>query len=347
MDRQTLFHEGMNGYASFRIPSLIALPGGRVVAFCEGRRNSVKDYGAIHIVARVSVDGGAHFGPLRVILSQGEDTVGNPCPVYDRGSGRLHLLYNANLGAGGEQLILQGKAPRTVHHAYSDDLGESWSSPRDITSQVKRADWTWYACGPCHGVQVKSGRLLIPCNHAVLKGDQSSGPYISHAVYSDDGGQSWRAGQDVAEYTNECSLGQLPDGRIYMNMRSYHGKGCRAVALSCDNGASWQDFRLDDQLVDPVCQGSVLTLDAFGESGRPVMFFSNPANPDRRLSLRLRCSRDGGRSWSQGALLHEGHSAYSDLALLPDGQIGCLYEAGQEHAYEGIHWARLKEEDLM
>ena len=33
-------------------------------------------------------------------------------------------------------------------------------------------------------------------------------------------------------------------------------------------------------------------------------------------------------------------SAYSCLAVLPDGSIGCLYEAGQKHPYEKLVFAR-------
>ena len=38
-------------------------------------------------------------------------------------------------------------------------------------------------------------------------------------------------------------------------------------------------------------------------------------------------------------MLHAGPSAYSDLAVLADGEIACLYEAGQAHPYESIVFA--------
>ncbi|MDI9519665.1 MAG: sialidase family protein [Bacillota bacterium] len=339
MRQQTLFHQGMAGYAFFRIPALIALPGRRVIAFCEGRRDSMADYGAIHVVMRASGDGGATFGPLQVVADAKEHTMGNPCPVFDKNTSRLHLLFNGNRKDGGEGLILQGRAPRSVLHMFSDDLGQTWSNPRDITAQVKKDNWTWYACGPCHGAQLNGGRLIIPCNHAVLKtGEAASGPYISHAIYSDDGGQTWQIGGDVGEYTNECALGELPDGRVYINMRSYHGKSCRAAALSKDQGQTWQGLHLDEALIEPVCQGSVLSLPSFGRLGEPALLFSNPAHREQRQNLRLRLSRDGGQTWSKGVLIHPGPAAYSDLAPLPDGSIGCLYEGGTQHAYEGIHW---------
>ena len=141
-------------------------------------------------------------------------------------------------------------------------------------------------------MQLKSGRLLIPCNHAVLKNDEAaSGPYISHAIFSDDGGQSWYMGEDVGEYTNECTLGELPGGDVYINMRSYRGQGCRAVARSHNQGQSWQDVRLDEQLIEPVCQGSALTLDAFGPQAWPAIL----CNPGTVKAPELAAARQLGR----------------------------------------------------
>ncbi|MHC4507853.1 MAG: sialidase family protein, partial [Planctomycetota bacterium] len=39
-------------------------------------------------------------------------------------------------------------------------------------------------------------------------------------------------------------------------------------------------------------------------------------------------SYDEGKTWPVSKLLHDGPSAYSCLTVLPDGDIGCLYEGG-------------------
>ena len=41
-------------------------------------------------------------------------------------------------------------------------------------------------------------------------------------------------------------------------------------------------------------------------------------------------SDDDGLSWPVGKVLEPGMSAYSDLAVLPDGTIVCLYERGRD-----------------
>ena len=289
------------------------------------------------IVARASEDGACDFGAAYGVADNGENALNNPTPVYDRVSGILWLFLNSSLKEGGEDEVLKGCAPRTVLISRSLDQGRTWSLPEDRTALLKRPDWGWYAFGPCHGVQLGSGRLILPCNHSLLSSDRTfDNRYISHTVYSDDHGVNWKIGGDVGEYTNECALAELPDGRLYMNMRSYHGKGCRAAAWSSDGGESWRDMRLEYVLPDPICQGSVIACAAFGLAAKPALFFSNAADSASRVRLSLRISRDGGLNWSGPLVLHEGPSAYSDLGILPDGRVCCVYECGERDPYERI-----------
>ena len=339
MEKQALYLTGQGPYHGYRIPSLITLPNGRVIAFAEGRLENMGDHGSIDIVARISDDGGVSFGPQFLVAHYGVNTLNNPAPVYDRDTGILWLLLNGNLKDESEVKVLWEGAGRTVVCTHSLDHGETWSPLEDLSAQVKKPNWTWYAMGPCHGAQLKSGRLIIPCNHAVKTPEGGSGPYISHTVYSDDHGRSWRIGGDVGEYTNECSLAELPDGRLYINMRSYHKKGVRAAAWSQDEGASWQPLILDEQLPDPVCQGTVL-------SDGDTLYFCNAADSQERRCLTLRKSTDGGKTWSRGTVIQPGPAAYSDITILPDGRIGCLFEGGIEDAYDGIYLAVLEKKEI-
>ncbi len=47
-----------------------------------------------------------------------------------------------------------------------------------------------------------------------------------------------------------------------------------------------------------------------------------------RKQLTVKMSLDDCHSWSVSRLLEAGPSGYSDLAVLPDGTILCLYECG-------------------
>ena len=91
----------------------------------------------------------------------------------------------------------------------------------------------------------------------------------------------------------------------------------------------------DAALIEPVCQASILRLP--GDKGG--MLFSNPAST-KREKMTVRLSRDEGKTWPTPKVLHDGPAAYSCLAVLPDGDIGCLYERGDKNPYESITLAR-------
>jgi Neuraminidase (sialidase) len=115
------------------------------------------------------------------------------------------------------------------------------------------------------------------------------------------------------------------DGSVYLNMRSHHGAGRRAAAWSKDGGLTWSDVKLDDALVEPVCQASVLRLTGLADRDKARMLFANPAGA-KREKLTVRLSDDGGKTWPVARVIHEGSAAYCDLAALGDGTILCLYE---------------------
>jgi sialidase-1 len=320
-----LFRAGTGGYHTYRIPSILATPKGTLLAFCEGRKRSRSDTGEIHLLLRRSTDGGATWEPQRALAQDGPNVMGNPCPVFDRDTRTLWLLLTRNLGEDGESQIFAGtsKGTRDVWIMKSSDEGATWTKPEEITSAVKDPHWTWYATGPGIGLQLRSGRLLVPCDH----GEKGRRTMFSHVIYSDDHGKTWRLGGTAGPDTDECQAVERGDGSLLLNMRQNAGKGCRAIAESTDGGQSWAKMAYDPALVEPVCQASLLRLTWPDRGGPSRILFSNPAAP-RREQLTLRLSYDEGRSWPVSRRIHAGPSAYSCLAVLPDGRIGCLYEGG-------------------
>ena len=187
------------------------------------------------------------------------------------------------------------------------------------------------------GCSLSRGGCLIPCDHIVGRDfDRHTDPYLSHVILSDDHGETWRLGGEAQLGTNECMAAQLADGRVYLNERNYIGEHRRAFAVSHDEGESFDAFGWHDELIDPICQAAVLSV------GGDRLVFSNAASRTRER-LTVRTSMDGGQSWSSGRVLHNGPAAYSDLCELPDGTLGCLYEAGSEGPYEQLRWARFND----
>lgn len=341
-----LFKEGDEGYTCFRIPAIVLTNSGTLLAFAEARKNSCSDAGDIDLVVKRSADGGRSWSTLEVVWSDAENTCGNPAPVVDKNTGNIILLSTWNLGTDHEKdiIALKSRDTRRVFVLKSTDDGKTWSPAREITKDAKREDWTWYATGPVNGIQVNKGkykgRLVIPCDHI----EAVSNKYYSHAVYSDDGGESWKQGNSTPQdQVNECTVAELSDGSLMLNMRNYNNS-VRQVSVSKDGGHSWSALRADPALIEPVCQGSLLS---YAQAGKKVLAFSNPASKEQRINMTVRLSFDNGKTWKYSKVLHEGPAAYSNLVVLPDGNLACLYEGGVKHPYEGIIFREIPLPDMQ
>lgn len=341
MEQQTLFVAGDGAYHTYRIPALLATPDGSLLAFCEGRRHGSADHGDVDLLVRRSADGGDSWSEPTVVYGDvpwADVTVGNPCPVVDRSTGTVWLPFCRD--------------NRDVLLIKSVDDGRTWTDPIEVTASVKEPAWTWYATGPGVGIQLESepyaGRLVVPCDHGgpeVSDGHRPDRSY-AHVVYSDDHGQTWHRGGSVP-HADECQVVELGDGRVLLNARNHLGAdgvdpasaGRRLVATSDDGGETWSEASVDETLVEPTCQASLVRYPD-SPHGETRLLFSNPADGEERVRLTVRVSTEGGNGWQHSRVLHEGPSGYSCLAVLPNGDVGCLYECGETDYYETLAFAR-------
>ncbi|WP_321477497.1 sialidase family protein [uncultured Paludibaculum sp.] len=332
----TVFQAGDDGYHTFRIPALLATRKGTLLAFAEGRKGGRSDSGDIDVVVKRSMDQGRTWSGIELVADHGDDTIGNPCPVQDSKTGRIFLPLTVNPGNVTERQMIDRTVPdrRTVFITSSDDDGLTWTILDEITSFTRKPEWTWYATGPGVGIQTHTGRLIIPCDHAV-EGTRAT---LSHIIYSDDHGRTWQIGGSSDPGTNECQIVELRDGSLMLNMRNYHQQNRRAVSISRDGGTTWEPITHDAALVESVCQASLIARDN-------VLYFSNPAST-KRERLTVRASKDQGKTWSAGQVVHNGPAAYSCLAPLKRDRIGCLYECGETSPYERIVFTSLPQSVL-
>lgn len=138
--------------------------------------------------------------------------------------------------------------------------------------------------------------------------------------------------------TNESQVVELaePAGGLLLNMRSYFGRSRRTHSASRDGGLTWSAPVDQPELVEPVCQASILRQSWPQAGGPGLILFANPADPKARVALTVRSSSDDGKSWPGKLLLHAGPAAYSCLVRLNDTTAGCLYECGDKGPYEKI-----------
>jgi sialidase-1 len=344
LERSAVFPPSWNGIARYRIPGLVVTPKGTVLAYSEARKNNSSDWGEIEIHLRRSTDGGktwadsqhiAHHGarlegnPRKAEGGEKEQTVNNPVAIVDRETGAIEFLYCINYAR--------------CYSMRSNDDGLTWSQPVDITASFEpfraKYDWKVIATGPGHGIQLKSGRLVVPIWLAYgAVGDHK--PSAAGTLYSDDHGKTWQAGDlclpnegDFGD-PNETMITELSDGRVMLVSRSVSKANRKLITTSADGATGWTTPVFHVQLWEPICMASIATH----PSG--VLLFSNPhtlgrakdgqeipAGRGKRENLCIKLSRDDGKTWPINKVLDPGKAAYSDLAILPDGTVLCLYEA--------------------
>ena len=327
-----VFVSGSQGYHTYRIPGIVLTTKGTLLAFCEGRKTSRSDHGDLDLVLRRSTDGGKTWQPMQLVYEEGgtaKITIGNPCPVVDRQTGTIWLPFCRDNDR--------------VFITHSDDDGKTWAAPTEITKAVNKPEWHSYGTGPGHGIQLSGGRLLIPCWHRLRGFKDLAHAERSHVFFSDDRGKTWHIGgrpvpPDGA--SDECEAVQLADGSLLLSMRNSFGPKQRALATSTDGGLSWSKPVHHEQVYCPTCQSSIQRYTLPPEAAKNRILYSGPGGPGRK-NLTVRLSYDEGKTWPVAKVIYAGPSAYSDLVVLPDGTIGCLYERGQKHAYEKITFGRL------
>ncbi|MFD5655800.1 exo-alpha-sialidase [Streptomyces sp. NPDC127039] len=414
-----LFDTGMADSRSYRIPALLTLASGVVVAGADQRVSIPNDSpNDTNFVVRRSLDGGRSWEPVRTVLRYpGSGRLGTSVTdsviVQDRDSGRVVVLIdqfpgghgqpNAQAGTGYDEhgrMILtdrdgtvylreadggvvaadggrspyrvaddgavtrDGRPAGNIHLAagvdpdesllsartayfqmlWSDDDGETWNGPRDITPQVKE-DWMrFFGTSPGNGIQLERGkhrgRLLMP----VYYNHEEGRTFSCAAVFSDDAGRTWRRGAspndgrmlDGVELSSrdlvddrgslyESVLVEGSDGSVHAYMRNQHPTGRVAHATSTDGGETWGEVTFVAQIPEIFSQPNAVRV-TLGDGREATVF----ANASQMLPFRgrgvLRMSFDDGRTWPHNRVLNPRHHVYQSMAQLPDGRLAVLWE---------------------
>ncbi len=291
---------GGEGYPQYRIPGIVVTARGTIICYFECRESCESDWSVSDIGMKRSLDGGASWEEMRVIASgQNKNTTNNPVMLVDGET--IHFLWEENY--------------KRVFHARSTDDGATWSASREITDAFEAArpryNWTVVATGPGHGIKLSSGRLLVPIWMASNRASITAHtPSVASTLYSDDGGTTWQVGQilrsPIVLDPNESDVAELSDGRVMINVRNNTNIWRRAYAVSDDGGASFDELRYDEALIDRRCDAGMLAC-------RGALYFSNCVCTTARNHLTLRCSGDDGASWGESLYIEE-LAGYSDLA---------------------------------
>lgn len=335
LTRTVLEEAGRNGWPCYRIPGIVVTAAGTLLAYYETRLDG-HDWHARAIGLRRSADGGRSWSDRREITGQQVgQTINNPVMIAMR-SGRVIFFYEENY--------------KRFFQLVSDDDGLTWSVPveqTDVLAAFRNTyAWTAFGLGPCHGLEMDSGRLLLPvwlCNG----GGRAHRPSVVTTLASDDSGRTWSCGQILPLQTqtgetlvnpSETAIVMSRDGSVLANLRHETERRRRALAFSCDGTTAWSFPRFAEDLPDPVCCAGMVRIPGLYRAGASsCLAFSNCATEGpARENLTIKVSCDDGLSWQPAGLL-AGQGGYSDLAISPDGQwLYCFYEENRKMDGSGV-----------
>ncbi|MDL2222343.1 exo-alpha-sialidase [Parabacteroides sp. OttesenSCG-928-N08] len=338
-------HAGDDGSAAFRIPGLVTTNAGTLLGVYDVRYNNSADLQEyVDVGLSRSRDGGQTWEAMRLPLSfgeqgglpKGQNGVGDPAILVDKQTGTIWVVAAWTHGMGNGRAWFNSQQGMELHEtaqlmmARSDDDGQSWSEPINVTSQLKQPEWFFLLQGPGNGISMEDGTLVFASQYIGADRIPNAG-----IMYSKDHGKTWQMNQPARVNTTEAQVAEIEPGVLMLNMRDNRG-GSRAVSITKNMGQSWTEHPSSrSALPEPVCMASLIHCKATDNSlGRDILLFSNPNTTKERKDITIKASLDGGVTWLEKhqLLLDEDYNwGYSCLTMIDRETVGILYEGSTAH----------------
>lgn len=325
---------------NYRIPALLTLKNGNILAFADKRYNGAGDLpNRIEVMVKISTNNGTNWTdekrvtPISTSIMDGNGDTG--C-VLDRKTGDVLALVAAGQGF----LKSTSNDPIRIKVVRSKDGGESWLAPVDITSQVygagckdlTRRNWQAAFVTSGNGLQMRNGRIIF-----VLNVRQTTSAFVeNYILYSDDGGYKWRVSRGSPKNPrggNEAKVVELNDGSLLMHIRWTPN---RLQSRSYDYGETWTEATVITSLPASSSNGDLIvytsTKNGYDKDRLITLVDSRPWNgkPSGYPGVPVfYVSYDEGMTWTNKKTLYQNAAGYSSLAILKDGSIGILAELTQ------------------
>ena len=361
-----------SGAIPYRIPAIATAKNGNIIAVADYRHSradiGMATNGRIDLRARISKDNGETWGDIfDIVQGRGADGVntpgqmyvgfGDPAIVADRESDRVLVIScSGNVSfPNGQRNNHQG-----IAHFYSEDCGETWSTPVDRSEHIyAQFDNTQH--GPVRAMFVGSGK--ISQSQYIKVGDyyriycavlvkNVNGTHVNFVLYSDNFGESWTVlgGGEISPIPSggdEPKAEELPDGSVIISSRTTGGRIYNIFSYTDSNKAegSWGTAQYSNSsnsgtiAVSNSTNGEILFVPAKRKADnkkvylafQSVPFGSGRANvgiyykeletlADFVSPQAIAANWDGRH---QSTYLS---SAYSTMCLQQDNNIGFLYE---------------------
>ncbi|MFK7819715.1 MAG: sialate O-acetylesterase, partial [Planctomycetaceae bacterium] len=227
----SIHKQGENDCHTTRIPGIVRTNDGTLLGVYDLRYNSRRDLQEhIDIGLSRSTDNGQTWESPRPIMDMGqfggkpekENGCSDPNILVDRKTGEIfvsavwtHGKPNTHQwqGRGSEPGFSLDKTAQFMMVRSSDD-GKTWTKPTNLTRDLKRESWWLFAPAPGNGITLTDGTLVMP-----TQGRDDNGYPFSNLMHSKDHGETWTVSPAARDNTTECSVAELSDGSLMLNMR--------------------------------------------------------------------------------------------------------------------------------
>lgn len=364
---QILFESpGIDGHP-YRIPAITTLKNGNILSVADFRWcNSDIGNGRVDIVGRISADNGATWGDeFNIAVGSGEEGThdcgyGDAAIVTDRETGRVLIMCCT-----GNVFYPDSRRDNPLRSArlYSNDNGETWTKPEDITDDM-------YALLPntkalfigsgkiCQSRTVKIGKYyrLYAALCTLNKNNIFSTHSENYVIYSDDFGHTWNVlgsnTESCAPNGDEPKCEELPDGSVVLSSRKDKGRYFNIFKYSDVKTAqgSWTGVVSSNDVSGGLAfntnstNGEIQLLQVIRNSDQTqhyMMLQSVPygainSGDDNRSNVcifykvfdeyTMNSAEELAVGWTRGMVFEDPKGAYSTMCIQPDYKLGFLYE---------------------
>ena len=370
----TVFDTNVATRHYYRIPAIVQLMDGRLLAIADDRHNSDSDIGSnqgIDIVGKISEDNGKTWGATMMIADgnmrkQGFDNShGDAAAVIDRETGQLLIMC----ASGKQGFLASTLANPLLVGRYTSDDGITWTGSEvtddiyGIFAEHPEVNALFFSSGRiCQSSRIKQGSHYRI--YSAICGPANVGCLV---LYSDDFGMTWQAlggpaaRPTITPFGDEAKVEELPNGNVLLSCRSKQTATSGRLFNIYDYATgSWGEMAVSN---DPdsgtysencACNGELLIVPIIRTSDQRPMHLalqSVPRGPGRqRVTIYYKALLDAEDydepldfSWGwQSYQVTVNYSAYSTMIATTGGDIAFLLEdcndnAGSTSAYDIVY----------
>ena len=364
--KQTIYLSANHASTPYRIPAVATLNNGTVLAIADHRPCGADiGNGEVDLYAKVgtiAANGSYSWNPsaidpsvsggLKIADGDSSNGYGDAAVVVDRESGKVLVIC-----VSGKVVFSQGSSLK--HNKMARIVGSadglSWETPQDVTTaffdNLLPSAYTMFMAS---GRMIQSQHVKVGNYYriyGVLLVREKSGWFSksnnNYVVYSDDFGASWKVlgGSYCLKGGDEAKVEELPNGDLVMSSRTSGGRYFNVFKFTDLNSASgsWGSATKYSFGGSNSTNGELMLykglVDANGTEYN-VMLQSLPTGSSRSnvavfykafaTSKTSWAVSDFTSGWTKGIEVDDGLSAYSTMTILPNGQVGFLYEEGND-----------------